>query len=84
MKKAHKKTLNYQKKISSKIWDSSLFVLKWTTYYLEEKNHFFRATFAQVSTIIGFTTPHAVETFLEHSQAPKMRLYETKTNGLKY
>ena len=45
---------------------------------------FFRATFAQVSTIIGFTTPHAVETFLEHSQAPKMRFYETKTNGLKY
>ena len=84
MKKAHKKPPNYQKKISSKICHSSLFVLKWMTYYLEEKKHFFRATFAQVSTIIGFTTPHAVETFLEHSQAPKMRLYETKTNGLKY
>ena len=51
---------------------------------MEEKKNFFRATFAQVSTIMGFTTPHAVETFLEHGQAPKMRLYETKTNGLKY
>ena len=84
MKKAHKKPQIIKKETSSTICHSSLFVLKWTTYYLEEKKHFFRATFAQVCTIIGFTTPHAVETFFEHSQAPKMRLYETKTNGLKY